>query len=171
MLAGLLTGFAALVSRLLPLLQLLLELFQPGDGQKLTRVQKVITLCYMMLILYGFFVSYAYVTQYHGLVEATSRLHYLEQSLLENEKDLVTERAEKNELSSRLFSCLEAKSYKQPVVSDPAPQAPPSPPKDPTPITNNRPEAVVRNKPYHSKHDDSDPNIRRVLLEELNKKE
>lgn len=54
----------ASVFKLLPFLQMLWEAFKPGEGEKVTRAGKIVTLVIVALVAFSAFVSYAYIVQY-----------------------------------------------------------------------------------------------------------
>lgn len=96
----------ASVFKLLPFLQMLWEAFKPGEGEKVTRAGKIVTLVIVALIAFSAFVSYAYIVQYHTLVSVQSRTQYLEISYKELKEKSDQGEVENNKLYDRLFTCL-----------------------------------------------------------------
>lgn len=96
----------ASVFKLLPFLQILWEAFKPGEGEKVTRAGKIVTLAIVALIAFSAFVSYAYIVQYHTLVSVQSRTQYLEISYKELKEKSDHGEVENNKLYDRLFTCL-----------------------------------------------------------------
>lgn len=96
----------ASVFKLLPFLQILWEAFKPGEGEKVTRAGKIVTLVIVALIAFSAFVSYAYIVQYHTLVSVQSRTQYLEISYKELKEKSDHGEVENNKLYDRLFTCL-----------------------------------------------------------------
>mgnify|MGYP006889133974 FL=1 len=96
----------ASVFKLLPFLQMLWEAFKPGEGEKVTRAGKIVTLAIVALIAFSAFVSYAYIVQYHTLVSVQSRTQYLEISYKELKEKSDHGEVENNKLYDRLFTCL-----------------------------------------------------------------
>lgn len=96
----------ASVFKLLPFLQMLWEAFKPGEGEKVTRAGKIVTLVIVALIAFSAFVSYAYIVQYHTLVSVQSRTQYLEISYKELKEKSDHGEVENNKLYDRLFTCL-----------------------------------------------------------------
>ncbi|ECY5559138.1 hypothetical protein AVD02_00665 [Salmonella enterica subsp. enterica serovar Oranienburg] len=96
----------ASVFKLLPFLQMLWEAFKPGEGEKVTRAGKIVTLVIVALVAFSAFVSYAYIVQYHTLVSVQSRTQYLEISYKELKEKSDHGEVENNKLYDRLFTCL-----------------------------------------------------------------
>lgn len=96
----------ASVFKLLPFLQMLWEAFKPGEGEKVTRAGKIVTLVIVALVAFSAFVSYAYIVQYHTLVSVQSRTQYLEISYKELKEKSDQGEVENNKLYDRLFTCL-----------------------------------------------------------------
>lgn len=100
----------ASVFKLLPFLQMLWEAFKPGEGEKVTRAGKIVTLAIVALVAFSAFVSYAYIVQYHTLVSVQSRTQYLEISYKELKEKSDHGEVENNKLYDRLFTCLGSRS-------------------------------------------------------------
>lgn len=94
------------IIKLLPFLQILLEAFKPGDGEKVTRAGKITALGIVLLLTYSMFVSYAYVIQYHALVQVREHDQYMERQSDEKGKTLQLQADELRALYSRIFECL-----------------------------------------------------------------
>lgn len=144
MLSGMFSGLMAGLSKILPLFQLLFEIFKPGDGEKVTRAGKICALAISALILYSSFVSFAYVEQYHAYVEATAERNYQLTTITEKKGEIANLKEEVNQFRTKYFTCIEDGSYNQPdkppkVVETPPrpvhtltqPKAPKKPPKHP----------------------------------------
>lgn len=69
--------------KLLPLLQMLWEVFKPGEGEKISRAGKMLTLAFIGLFGYSAFVSLAYIEQYHALVQIRESSKYVNQRVAE----------------------------------------------------------------------------------------
>lgn len=69
----------AVALKLIPLLQFLLEVFKADDG-KLTAKVKAAFLAFVALLIFSAYVSYAYVQQFHALVELKAHQQYLVKS-------------------------------------------------------------------------------------------
>lgn len=97
------------IVKLLPFLQILLEAFQPGDGERVTRVGKITTLAFVLLLTYSMFVSYAYVVQYHSLVQVREHDQYMERQSNDKDKTLNLQADELRALYARIFECLSSR--------------------------------------------------------------
>lgn len=127
----------ASVFKLLPFLQILWEAFKPGEGEKVTRAGKIVTLVIVALIAFSAFVSYAYIVQYHTLVSIQSRTQYLEISYKELKEKSDHGEVENNKLYDRLFTCLGSRppydGTKSPTGTGTGAAVPPVEPKPVTP--------------------------------------
>lgn len=74
--------------KLLPIFQLLFDIFKPGDGEQVTRGAKISALAIVALLLYSGFVSYAYIEQYHVVVQTTTQNAYQATALAEKKGEL-----------------------------------------------------------------------------------
>lgn len=94
----------ASIIKLLPLLQFLLEVFKADDG-KLTAKAKAALLAFLAVASFAAYVSYAYIQQFHALVELKAHQQYLVKS--EGEAVGRSLRAENriNELENKLDQC------------------------------------------------------------------
>lgn len=102
--------FASLI-KFLPFLQMLLEVFKPGEGERVTRAAKITSLAFTLLLVYSGYVSYMYVLQYHLLVSSQSHDQYMEQGFREK-KDLSDKQADQiRDLYKQLFVCYETRPY------------------------------------------------------------
>lgn len=128
----------ASIFKLLPFLQMLWEAFKPGEGEKITRAGKIMTLCLVSLVAFSVFVSYAYVVQYHTLVSVQSHDQYMEMSYKELKEKSDLQEVENAKLYDRLFICLGSRppyegtksptdSGAEPVHPVAQPETPPSP--------------------------------------------
>lgn len=113
--------------KLLPIFQLLFDIFKPGDGEQVTRGAKISALAIVALLLYSGFVSYAYVEQYHVVVKTTTQNAYQETVLAEKKGELTTAKKEAIDYREKYFACLEDGSYKQPDVPKRVADTPPVP--------------------------------------------
>jgi len=113
--------------KLLPFLQLLLEVFKPGDGERVTRAAKITSLAFVLLLVYGGFVSYMYIQQYHILVSVREHDRYMEQGFKEK-KDLSDKQADQiRDLYKQLFEALGRPPYdgsKNTTTGQPMPAPP-----------------------------------------------
>ena len=101
----------AAIIKLLPFLQLLLEAFKPGDGEKVTRANKITALAIVLLLTYSIFVSYAYVEQFHSFVTLREHVKYTDRENLERGGTIKDQEDELRSLYSRLFECLARRPY------------------------------------------------------------
>jgi len=101
----------AAIIKLLPFLQLLLEAFKPGDGEKVTRANKITALAIVLLLTYSLFVSYAYVDQFHKLVQIREHDQYVARQNDERGETIKTQADELRTLYSRIFECLSNRPY------------------------------------------------------------
>jgi hypothetical protein len=163
MLSGMFSGLLAGLSKILPLFQLLFEIFQPGDGEKVTRAGKICALAISALILYSGFVSFAYVEQYHAYVEATAERTYQLTTITEKKGELASVKAELNEYRSKYFTCIEDGSYNQPDRPLKTVETPPRPVH-----AINQPK-VPKRPPKHPVGMQDGSEFRQELLKELNK--
>jgi len=148
--------------RLLPLFQLLFEIFKPGEGEQVTRGAKISALAITALLLYSGFVSYAYVEQYHVAVGVSSKNNYLETTLAEKKGELSTLREERKEFRDKYFTCLEDGSYKQTERPDMA--------STPVMPVHTEPNVTVVKPSEHRQVGVRDGSVfRQELLDELNK--
>ena len=113
--------------KLLPIFQLLFDIFKPGDGEKVTRGAKITALVIVALLLYSGFVSYAYIEQYHVVVKTTMQNSYQSTALEEKKGELATAKKEAKDYREKYFACLEDGSYKQPDVPKRVADTPPLP--------------------------------------------
>lgn len=135
------------IIKLLPFLQLLLEAFKPGDGESVTRAGKITTLGIALLLIYSMFVSYAYVEQYHALVQVREHDQYMERQSNDKDKTLQLQADELRALYARIFECLSSRppyESSQGHAKDipPAPEVVPEAPVHATP-TPTKKEAVA----------------------------
>lgn len=96
----------ASIIKLLPFLQMLWEAFKPGEGEKITRAGKIMTLVIVALVAFSVFVSYAYVVQYHALISTQSHDQYMDLSYKELKEKADKLGTENTKLYDRLFTCL-----------------------------------------------------------------
>ncbi|QVW55270.1 hypothetical protein pEaSNUABM29_00230 [Erwinia phage pEa_SNUABM_29] len=96
----------ASIIKLLPFLQMLWEAFKPGEGEKITRAGKIMTLVIVALVAFSLFVSYAYVVQYHALISTQSHDQYMDLSYKELKEKADKLSDENAKLYDRLFTCL-----------------------------------------------------------------
>lgn len=113
--------------KLLPIFQLLFDIFKPGDGEKVTRGAKITALAMVALLLYSGFVSYAYIEQYHVVVKTTTQNSYQATALEEKKGELTAAKKEAIDYREKYFTCLEDGSYKQPDVPKQVADTPPIP--------------------------------------------
>lgn len=115
------------IFKLLPIFQLLFDIFKPGDGEKVTRKDKITALAIVALLLYSGFVSYAYVEQYHVVIKVTTQNTYQATALDEKKGELAASKQEALDYRNKYFGCLEDGSYKQPVEPKRVVDTPPTP--------------------------------------------
>lgn len=116
------------IIKLLPFLQLLLEAFKPGDGERVTRAGKITTLAFVLLLTYSLFVSYAYVVQYHALVQVREHDQYMERQFNDKDKTVQSQAEELRSLYARIFECLSRRPpYEGGQAAGKAEDIPPAP--------------------------------------------
>lgn len=133
----------AAIIKLLPFLQLLLEAFKPGEGEKVTRANKITALAIVLLQTYSLFVSYAYVDQFHKLVQIREHDQYIARQNDERGETIRTQGDELRTLYSRIFECLSHRPYeggKEGAKADPIP-APVAVPQVPVHTETKNPDA------------------------------
>lgn len=125
----------AAIIKLLPFLQLLLEAFKPGDGEKVTRANKITALAMVLLLTYSLFVSYAYVEQFHSFVQLREHVKYTDRENEEHKETIKNQGDELRVLYSRIFECLgkqraydDAEHQGGPAAVTPVPEAVPQTP-------------------------------------------
>lgn len=131
------------IVNLLPFLQIFLEAFRPGEGERVTRVGKIATLAFVLILTYSLFVSYAYVVQYHALVQVREHDQYIGRQYEDKDKTLNRQADELRALYSRIFECL---SSRPPYESEAAKTPPPMPV---APVA--APEAPIHSAPSETK--------------------
>lgn len=147
--------------KILPILQLLMEVFKPGDGEKVTRTAKITSLAITLLLVYGGFVSYLYFQQYHLLVQVREHDRYMETGYNEKKGQTEKQADDIRDLYKQLFVCLGKEPYdssKSPTVSaalmPPPPVVAPEVPvhADPAPVKKReaakRPVGVVETNDF-----------------------
>lgn len=87
-------------------IQMLMEAFKPGEGENVSRANKIMTLIITVLLSYSAFVSYAYVVQFHKLVAVQSHDQYMSQSYQEMKQDRDKLKDDNGRLYDKLFVCL-----------------------------------------------------------------
>jgi hypothetical protein len=87
-------------------IQMLMEAFKPGEGENVSRANKIMTLIITVLLSYSTFVSYAYVVQFHKLVTVQSHDQYMSQSYQEMKQDRDKLKDDNGRLYDKLFICL-----------------------------------------------------------------
>lgn len=163
MLSGMFSGLMATLSKILPLFQLLFEIFKPGDGEKVTRAGKICALAISALILYSGFVSFAYVEQYHAYVEATAERNYQLTTITEKKGEIASLKEELGEYRTKYFTCIEDGSYNQPDKPLKIVETPPAPVH-----TVNQPK-VPKRPPKHPVGMQDGTEFRQELLKSINK--
>lgn len=97
--------------KLLPILQLLMEVFRPGDGERVTRTAKITSLAMTLILVYSGFVSYLYFQQYHLLVQVREHDRYMATGY-DEKKGLADKQADDiRDLYRQLFVCLGKEPY------------------------------------------------------------
>lgn len=115
--------FASLI-KLLPFLSYLLDIFKPGDGEKVTRESKITALLIVLLIVYAAYVSFAYVEQFHAFVEVRERSRYVEEQNKARGELLVEQDKDIRELYRKLFDCARQPPYEGSVETHPMSRVP-----------------------------------------------
>lgn len=132
------------IIKLLPLLTFLLEVFKSDDG-KFTAKAKAVFLAFLAILSFAAYVSYAYVQQFHALVELKAHQQYLIKSEGDANGRALRLENRVTELENKLDTCRNRPPYEGASVGTPKPKQPdiiptptvaikiPTPPKHPVP--------------------------------------